>query len=366
VIRLTEEHRDIREMVGEFARNELTPRAEGIDEGPEFPTESLGKLAGLGLLGGAIPESHGGSGGDLLMNVVILEELAYGCGSTAMITAAHILQVGLPILRGGTDEQKRRFLPGLASGESLGTSAFTEPGEADGFRAVLEGDDWILDGVKNCVLFASRADLFLVSASLEEGNVEPRLFLLDTGSAGMTVGEGEDLLGLRGTVAASVELQGCRVAADRSFEAVDSVRDYGRLGAAAVATGIARAAHDYSVGYAAERKAFGRSIDRFEAVQSLIANAATEIEASSLLTYRAASLDGDGAFSRETSMAKLYASGAAYRATKNAVQILGGNGFSREYPVERMYRDAKTLEVLEATSDFHRRQIAGFVIGEGS
>lgn len=382
MIQFTDDHNDIRDMVASFSDNELRPQAAGIDHGPEFPRDVLGLLSELGILGISVAEEHGGADGDLLSLTLVLEELARGCASTALIVGAHVGQTAMAIAQHGTDEQKARYLPKLASGETLGTFALIETGaETDAgaitCRASKNGDGWVLDGVKKYITAGSEAGLLLVVARTEdapEGTEGLCLFLVDGGAKaeGVRVVGVEDMLGLRGCVPTEIAFEGCQLGADallggkpHNFEAVLQILATGRIAAAAIATGISRSAIDFALGYASERKAFGRTINRFEALRNMFADAAVGMEAGRLLTYRAASLHDSGkSFATEASMAKLHACESAYEATKSGVQILGGNGYSREYPSERMYRDAKTLEVVEASGDLHRRLIARALIGD--
>ncbi len=384
MIRFTEEHHQIRSMVAEFSERELAPRAARIDEHAEFPREGLKQLSELGLLGAVIPEKYGGSGGDTLTAALILEELARVCGSTALIASVHMLQASLAILDGGTEKQRSQLLPQLASGETLGAFALAEPkAEADAggitCRATAEGDGWILDGVKKYVINGSHAGLYVVVARTDEetrGTAGLTLFLVPGGASaeGVQIVGTEEMLGVRGGSLAEVAFENCRLAGaallgakERNFQAVTRILECGRIGVAAISLGIARSASAFSRKYAAQRTAFGQTINRFEAIRGMFSDAAIGIEAGRLLVYRAATLrDGGGSITKESAMAKLFSCEMAYDAAKNAVQILGGNGFSREYPVERMYRDAKTLEVIEATGELHRMLIARSLIGDFS
>lgn len=381
MIRTTEEHDQIREMVASFADNELWPNAPRIDVEAEFPAQALEQLAELGILGIAAPEDSGGIGGDMLMLMFALEELARGCASTAQVVAAHAVEALLAIDQLGTEEQRKQYLPRLAAGEILGTLAISEmEAEVDAGSitcvATRDGDDWVLDGVKKYVTAGSEAGLYLVVARTGEaaGTDSLSAFLVDGGAqaAGVRIVGVEDTLGMRGCRMAEVAFEGCRLPAtallgDREgiFDGIAKILAGGRLAVAAIATGVGRRANEYALQYASERKAFGRTIDRFEAIRNMFADAATRTEAGRLLTYQAASRrDAGESFMTEASMAKLHASEAAYLTTKDAVQVLGGNGYSREYPVERMYRDAETLEVLGAPGDLHRRLISRVLIGD--
>ncbi len=380
------EHDDIREMVASFAANELVPRAERVDAGPQFPREGVAELGSLGLLGAAVPESFGGTGGDLLMAALILEELARGCASTALVAAADGFEGAIAIRELGSDEQRRRFLPPLATGSLVATVALAEP-DADGVPAAIEttarrdGEGWVLDGRKCLVVGAREAGLYLVAARVAAGKVGAGedgggtgIFLVEGGAraAGVSIAAGPSTLGTRGAGLATVTFGGCRTPAANRLGGAAGARDpvtllfeLGRVALSAISVGVARAAWQYAIGYAQKRTAFGGPIARFEAVRNMIADAATATEAAALLVYRAAQDFGAGeAFARDSAMARVVSADAAYRSTKSAVQILGGNGFSREFPVERMYRDAKTLEALGATPDVQRRHIAASVMGD--
>ena len=381
MIRFTEEHQDIREMVADFSDGELAPAAEHLDESVGYPEENLAKLAELGMLGVTVPEAHGGTGSDALTAVLMVEELARNCASTALVVSTHIFDAIHSVAALGTPEQQAKWLPKLAEGSTIGTFAIAEnSAESDAgalaTRATRQGDGWSLEGSKESVVSGVRAGFAAVVArtSGEPGTTSGLgLFAIDGGveASGLTSAPAEAPLGTRGTGLADWTFSNCALPADSllgpedGFTSITSVLEASRLGAAAVALGVGRGAITYALGYAAERKAFGRSIDRFGAIRSMVAEAATSLESARLLVYRAASLLGEGkSVPRETSMAKLAASRAAYQATKSAVQILGGNGYSREYPVERMFRDAGSLEIHGGNDALHRMLVARALIGE--
>lgn len=381
MIRFTEEHFDIRDMVASFSDNELRPLAAKVDHGAEFPQAGLEKLAEIGILGLAAPEAHGGIDGDLRMVALVLEELARGCASTAMVLGTHLAEVTLAVVEHGTEEQKSSLIPRLATGEMLGTLCIAEvDAECDAgaiaCTATRDGDDWVIDGVKKYVVSGRAAGLYLLVARDGEiaGTEGLRLFLIEGGATapGVKIVGEEDMLGMRGCGIAEVAFEECRVPGSallggkaHSFDDIRGVLAAGRVAAAAIAAGVARNAMDYAMVYASERRAFGRTIDQFEAIRNMIADGHIAGEAGRLLTYNAAARrDAGQTYYLEASMAKLNSCEAAYKATKSAVQVLGGNGYSREYPVERMYRDAKTLEVLEAPTDLHRRLVARVLIGD--
>jgi alkylation response protein AidB-like acyl-CoA dehydrogenase len=381
MIHFTEDHQDIRDMVADFSDQELAPAAEALDEGQGFPSENLAKLAELGMLGVTVPEEFGGTGADSLTAVLLVEELARSCGSTAAVVAAHIFDATHAVKTLGSPEQKARWLPGLATGETLGTFAIAEESaESDagalGTRANRAESGWSLDGGKRGVVNGQRAGFAAVVARTGEDSGSTRglgLFAIEGGAAAAGVGVAAEScpLGMRGAGLADWRLDGAMVAADGllgaedGFPSIAPVLEASRLGIAAVALGLGRGAITYALGYASERKAFGRSIDRFGAIRSMVAEAATGLEGARLLVYRAATLlDQGSSVAREISMAKLAATRAAYAASKSAVQILGGNGYSREYPVERMFRDAECAEVLGGSDSLHRMLVARALIGE--
>ncbi len=381
MIRITEDHQDIQEMVADFSDHELAPLAEQLDEEQGFPTANLTKLAELGMLGVTAPEAYGGTGADSLTAVLMIEELARNCGSTALVVSAHVFDAIRALTVLGNDEQKAKWLPGLATGETIGTFAIAEASaESDAgalaTRAVKAGDGWSLTGEKTAIVSGQHAGFAAVVARTtgEPGSTSDLgLFAVSGGASatGVTATPDEAPLGTRGTGLADWTFENAALdgnallGTEDGFRSIAPVLEASRLGIAAVALGVGRGAITYALGYAAERKAFGRSIDRFGAIRSMVAEAATALEAARLLVYRAANLLDDGkSVPRETSMAKLAASRAAYTATKSAVQILGGNGYSREYPVERMFRDAGSLEIHGGSDALHRMLVARALIGE--
>ncbi len=384
MIHLTEEHREIREMVCAYADNELRPRAAEADEHARFPAESLRELGGLGLFGASLPESYGGTGGNLLTLAIVLEELGRACASTALVAGTHAGQAALAILAHGTEEQKLRLLPALATGSQLATVAIAEPA-ADGddawiqTRARRAGDGWKLSGTKMQVVAARAASLFVVAARTDEaenGTDGLALFLVEGGSAapGIAISAPHDLLGARAAGIADVDFADCKVPAaallggkEKNYPALRDTLNLARISVAAVAAGVARGAESYARDYSRKRHAFGGPISRFEALRKMMAETATAIAAATLLVYRAASrYDAKEPCDCDASMCKLAATHAAYLAGKSAVQILGGNGFSREFPVERMYRDGTALAVIASPPEIHRLHIAQCLLGEGS
>ncbi|HIA28431.1 MAG TPA: acyl-CoA dehydrogenase [Planctomycetes bacterium] len=381
MIRFEEEHHEIRDMVADFSDNELAPRATALDESGGSPRENLKKLAETGMLGVTVPEDLGGAGLDLLTAVLVVEELARGCASTAAVAQVHLFDATTSLLVQGSDEQKQRFLPSLASGDSLATVALVEPGaesDAGSIATTATPCDggWKISGSKTFVIGAIESGLLLTVARTEKGSGVAGLafFAFDPGTSGVVMRPRSGMLGLRGAAIADISLEGVILPEDAMLggegghsPAIMRTLERSRIGAAAVAIGVARGAITEALGYASERRAFGRTIDRFGAVRGMIGDATVAIETARMMTYRAASLCDRGAtIAREASFAKLSANRAAYLATKSSVQILGGNGFSREYPVERMFRDAQTLGIYSGSDDLHRMLIARSLIGERS
>ncbi len=375
---LTPEQAQIRETVRDFARREIAPIAAELDEESRFPKETLEKMGPLGLLGIPVPQEYGGAGADLLSYMLALEEISACCGSTALTLAAHTSLATLSILAFGTDDQKARYVPDLASGARLGSFGLTEPhagSDAGATRTTArrEGDEYVVNGSKIYITNASHADVFVITARTgapDEGTRGITSLIIERGAAGFTVGKKEEKLGLRASDTATLHFSDCRVpvenrlgAEGEGFANFMKTLDGGRIGIGAMSVGIAQAALDVAADYATQRRAFGRTIDEFGAIREKIADMATSIHASRLLVYDAGRLRMAGRpHTREAAMAKLFASEMVVRVTREAIQILGGNGYSRDYPVERFYRDAKLLEIGEGTSEIQRIVIARSVL----
>ncbi len=370
---LTEEHRLVQQTAREFATREILPVASQLDAEHRFPTEIVRGLAELGLMGVTVPEEYGGAGMDHVAYVLAMEEVARACASTAAIMSVNNSLVCDPILRYGTEEQKRRYLPVLASGRELGCYCLTEPQAGSDAASLqttarLDGDRWVLNGTKVFVTNAREAWVFIVYARTEEvpGARGISAFLVERDFPGITVGKVERKMGLLASSTCEVLLEDCRVprenllgARGEGFKVALSTLDGGRIGIAAQAVGIARAALEESVAYAKERRQFGRPIAEFQAIQWKIADMATRIEAARLLALRAAWLRDQGKrCTVEASMAKLFASETAMFAAHQGVQIFGGYGYIKDYPVERYFRDAKITEIYEGTSEIQRMVIA--------
>jgi alkylation response protein AidB-like acyl-CoA dehydrogenase len=373
----SEEQRLIRDTARAFAARELRPHARAWDAEGTFPTALIPKLAELGLFGMTIPQEYGGSGLDTVSLALAIEAIAWGDGGVALTVASHNSLCSGHIVLAGTDAQKRTYLPRLASGQALGAWGLTEPGSGSdaaalATRAVRRGTRWVLNGNKAFVTQGSLAGVYVIMARTdpEAGARGISAFLLERGTRGLRVGKHEDKLGVRSSDTAEVILEDCEVAPDAMLGAPgDGYRDAlrvlegGRIGIGAMALGLGRAALEASIAYAGERRAFGRTIAGFQAIQWMLADMVTELDAAELLVMEAASRAAAGLPHRQhSSMAKLYASEAASRAASKAVQIHGGYGLIKDYVVERIYRDVKLCEIGEGTSEVQRMLIAREVL----
>jgi alkylation response protein AidB-like acyl-CoA dehydrogenase len=370
--RLTSDQREIQALAREVAQAEIEPNAAAWDREHRFPAELFERLADLGLMGVCIPEEHGGAGADFLSYVLVLEELSRADAGVGVTVAVHTSATTLPILTFGSDEQRERFVPPLARGEILGAFALTEPGsgsDAGSLRtsATPDGDGWTLSGSKQWITNGAHAGTILLFARTNADVAGARgvsAFILDPDH--VTVTREEEKLGLNSSSTVDLALDGARVGRDRllheegkGFTVAMATLDGGRIGIAAQALGIAQAAYDVARAYALERRQFGHRIADFQAIQWKLADMATEIDAARLLVYRAAWCKQEGLpHTEEGAKAKLYASEMARRQTAEAIQILGGYGYTKEFPVERYYRDAKITEIYEGTSEIQRLVIA--------
>jgi len=374
----TEDQRLIHRTVREFAASELRPHARRWDAEGTFPADLVPKIAALGLWGMTVPSDYGGSGVDTVGAALAIEALAWGDGGIALSVAAHNSLCTGHIVRAANDAQKRRYLPRLASGEMLGAWCLTEPGSGSdagalATRAERRGDRWVLSGTKAFVTQGSIAGAYVVMARTDPsaGHRGISAFVVDAGTPGLRVGKHEDKLGMRSSDTAEVVFEDCEVgdgqmlgAPGDGFRDAMRVLEGGRIGIGALALGLGRAALDASVAYARERRAFGRPIADFQATQWKLADMAVEMDAAELLVMEAASLAWRRQpYRREASMAKLYASEAASRAAGHAVQIHGGYGYVKDYPVERIYRDVKLCEIGEGTSEVQRLILARDLLG---
>jgi alkylation response protein AidB-like acyl-CoA dehydrogenase len=374
---LSADQREIQALTREFAQAEIEPNAAAWDRDHHFPRELFTKLAALGLMGVCVPEEYGGAGADFVSYILVLEELSRADAGVGVTVAVHTSAVTLPLLTFGTDEQKSRFVPPLARGEHLGAFALTEPeagSDAGALRtaAVAEGDSWRISGAKQWITNGRYAGTFLVFARTDAetpGSRGVSAFVLDAEHVRVT--RDEEKLGLNSSVTNDIVVEDAVVGRDRllheegkGFGVAMATLDGGRIGIAAQAVGIAQAAYDVAREYAKERHAFGRPIAEFQAIQWKLADMATEIDAARLLVQRAAWLKQNGQPHTEAgAKAKLFASEMARRQTAEAIQVLGGYGYTKEFPVERYYRDAKITEIYEGTSEIQRLVIARSVLG---
>ncbi len=374
---LTADQREIQALTREFARAEIEPHAADWDRDHHFPRELYGRLAELGLMGVCIPEEYGGAGADFLSYMLVLEELSRADAGVGVTVAVHTSAVTLPILLFGTDEQRSRFVPPLARGEVIGAFALTEAesGSDAGSlrtRADATADGWRITGGKQFISTAEHAGTFLLFARTDPDTAGARgvsAFILDADHVRVT--GREEKLGLNSSTTNSIAVEGVEVGRDRllheenrGFRVAMATLDGGRIGIAAQALGIAQAAYDAARAYALERRQFGQRIAEFQAIQWKLADMSTEIDAARLLVYRAAWLKQQGEPHTEAgAKAKLFASEMARRQTAEAIQIFGGYGYTREFPVERHFRDAKITEIYEGTSEVQRIVIARSILG---
>jgi len=374
---LSETHDITRKMVREFAEREIAPESRKYDESQEVPSHWATKMAGLGLLGVFVPEKWGGAGLDAISYAIVIEELSRVDASAGVIAAVNNGLVCDPLLKFGTDDQKKRWLIPLAQGKKLGAYALTEPGsgsDAASMRttARLEGKEWVLDGTKQFVTNAHDADLVVVYARTGSEKYDISAFLVPTDAPGFSRLKKEDKLGIRASDTMTLGFDRCRIPRDnllgtkgKGFNIALTTLDGGRIGIAAQALGIAQRALEESLKYSQEREAFGSKIAEFQAIQWKLADMATEIDAARILTYRAAWMMDKGLrHTYESSAAKLYASEAAHRAVDAALQIHGGYGFIKDYVVEKLYRDQRITELYEGTSEVQRLVIARSVMGK--
>jgi butyryl-CoA dehydrogenase len=376
-IQLTDEQRQVLELCKEFADQELKPNARRWDEEHLFPRAAVQKLGEMGLMGVAIPPEWGGAGMDTVAYAIAMEEISRGCAGTGVIMSVSNSLYCDPLLKYGTDEQKREFLTPFARGEKLGCFALTEPmsgSDAAEMRTVAaaRGDEYVLNGTKNFITNGPQADVALIFAMTDrpKGHKGITAFLVPTETKGFTRGKPDQKVGIRASGSCSLFFEDCVVPKrfrlgqeGEGFKIAMSTLDGGRIGIAAQALGIARAAYEEAVAYAKERKAFGKPIATFQAIQFMVADMATEIDAARLLTWRAATLKDKGVrFSAEAAMAKLYASEMAERVTSKGIQIHGGYGYITEFDAERHWRDSRITAIYEGTSEIQRIVISSAVL----
>ena len=378
---LSKKHEMARTLFKEFAEKEVKPLAQDVDENEQFPVETVAKMAKAGFLGIPVPKEYGGQGCDPLTYVMCVEELSKVCGTTGVIVSAHTSLCIDPIQTFGTEEQKKKYIPDLASGKKLGAFGLTEPGagtDAQGqqTKAVLDGDEWVLNGSKCFITNGSYADVYIVIAVT--GVVEKRgrkmkeisAFIVEKGTPGFTFGTKEKKMGIRGSATYELIFEDCRIPKEnllgkqgKGFGIAMHTLDGGRIGIASQALGLAEGALERTIEYVKERKQFGRSIGQFQNTQFQLADMATKVKAAQLLVYRAAmAKKTQKNYSVEAAMAKLYAAEVAMEVTTKAVQLHGGYGYTREYDVERMMRDAKITEIYEGTSEVQRMVISASLL----
>ncbi len=370
---LTEEHRAIQEMVRDFAAKEIAPKAKEVDSKAQFPVETFKALGKLDLLGLLVPVEYGGAGADYRSYALAVEEIARACGSTGLSYAAHASLGTNPIKLFGTDAQKKRWLPKLASGEYIGCWALTEPGTgsdaaAQKTTAIRDSDFWVLNGTKQFITNATHADVAIIMAmtSPELGKKGISAFVVEKGTPGFYVSKVEKKLGMRGSPTASLTMENCRIPFDHilgapgeGYKQALMTLEGGRISIASLALGIAQAALDSALVYAKQREAFGQPIGKFQLIQGYLADMATQVQAARLLIYHAAWMKDQGMrVTMESSQAKLFASEMASRVCNLCVQIHGGYGYIEDFPAERYLRDAKLCEIGEGTSEIQRLLIA--------
>ena len=371
---LTREQELVRQMVREFAVNEVKPIAAEIDETERFPMENVKKMGELGMMGIPFPKELGGAGGDVLSYIISVEELSKVCGTTGVILSAHTSLCASLIYENGTPAQKEKYLVPLAKGEKIGAFGLTEPGagtDAAGQQttAVLDGDNYILNGSKIFITNGGVAETFIVFAMTDksQGTRGISAFIVEKGFSGFSIGKKEDKLGIRASSTTELIFENCIVPKEnligkegKGFGIAMKTLDGGRIGIAAQALGIAEGAYEETIKYMKERKQFGRSLSAFQGLQWMIAEMETKIEAAKLLVYKAAWLKQNKLpYSVDAAKAKLFAAEVAMDVTTKAVQLHGGYGYTKEYPVERMMRDAKITEIYEGTSEVQKMVIAG-------
>ena len=363
-------------IVRELAQKEIAPRAEAVDESGEFPWENIKAMNELGLLGLTVPEEYGGSLTDSLTYVMAIEEISKACAATGAIYAVHCSVGVMGLVKYGTEEQKKKYLPRLAEGGKIAAFALTEPGAgsdaaAAKTTAVLDGDSYVLNGTKCFITNGGVSDVYTVLAMTDKskGVRGMSAFLVEDGTPGFTIGKIENKMGIRGSSTSELIFENCRIPKENllgqegdGFKIAMQLLDGGRVGIGAQAVGIAQAAYEAALQYSKERQQFGKPIFSFQTVGFMLADMAIQIEAARLMVYKAAWLkDAGQPFGKEAAMAKTFASDMAQKITADAVQIMGGYGYSKEYPVERYMRDAKITQIYEGTNQIQRLVITNYL-----
>ncbi len=376
---LTDEQKIWKKTVHDFVAKEVQPKAHEVDVTSEFNWDATRKMGPLGLLGLNIPESYGGAGVDSVSSAIALEELGWGCGSTALAIAAHNGLGTTPIVLFGSESLKSKWLPLVSSGKNkLAALSLTEPGAGSDLqggvvtKAVKDGNEWVINGAKMWCTNASIAEFIITLARTDAkgGSRSLSQILVPTNTPGLTIGPAEKKMGLHGSPTHAVTYEDVRVPLEnlvgeegKGLQQTLAVLDGGRIGIAALSIGLAQSAFEHAVNYARERKAFGKPIADHQAIQWMLADAATEIELARTMLYKSAWLKEQGRnYNKEAAMAKMFATEMAERVCRNAIQIHGGYGYSSEYPVERIYRDARLMTIGEGTSEIQRLVIARHVL----
>ena len=377
VFNLTKEQQMIQTVIRDFAKREVEPIAAEVDALERFPRETFEKMADAQMLGLPFPVEYGGAGGDTISYAICIEELSRHCGTTGVMYSAHISLGSNPIYMFGTEEQKQKYLVPLAKGETVGAFGLTEPNAgtdsaAQQTTAVKDGDKYILNGSKVFITNGGEAGIYIIFAMTDKskGNRGISAFIVESDAPGFSIGKKEEKLGIRGSSTTELIFEDCIIPAENllgdengGFKIAMKTLDGGRIGIAAQALGIAQGALDQSIAYMKERIQFGKPISAFQGLQWMVAEMDTEVEAARLLLYRAAwNKDMGLPYAKEAAMAKLYASEVAMRVTTKAVQLHGGYGYTRDYPVERMMRDAKITEIYEGTSEVQKMVISAALL----
>ncbi|MBT8352260.1 MAG: acyl-CoA dehydrogenase [Deltaproteobacteria bacterium] len=375
-IKLTDEQLMIQTMVRDFSREVIAPTAAERDKTKEFPQNNLKQLGELGFMGMMVPPEYNGSGADTVSYVLALSEVAYSCASTAVVMSVHNSIVCESLLRYGTEDQKQRFLKVLATGEIVGAFALTEPNAGSDpvrqtTKAVRDGDSYILNGTKRFITTGKNAGVVIVTAKTDDSKRHKGIsaFLVKKGTPGFSIGQLEDKMGLRASDTVDLLFEDCRIPVEdmlgkegEGFKIAMTGLDGGRIGISAQSVGVAQAALDAAIQYAKEREQFGQSISRFQGLRWIVADMATEIEAARQLMLSASAMKDRGEnYTAQASMAKLFSSEMVNRVTAKALQIHGGYGYIKEYPVERYYRDARVFTIYEGTSEIQRIVISNHV-----
>ncbi|MGK3615089.1 acyl-CoA dehydrogenase AcdA [Bacillus cereus] len=372
-LKLSEEHEMIRKMVRDFAKNEVAPTAAERDEEERFDRAIFDQMAELGLTGIPWPEEYGGIGSDYLAYVIAIEELSRVCASTGVTLSAHTSLAGWPIFKFGTEEQKQTFLRPMAEGKKIGAYGLTEPGsgsDAGGMKTIAkrDGDHYVLNGSKIFITNGGIADIYVIFALTDPESKQrgTSAFIVESDTPGFSVGKKESKLGIRSSPTTEIMFEDCRIPVEnllgeegQGFKIAMQTLDGGRNGIAAQAVGIAQGALDASVEYARERHQFGKPIAAQQGIGFKLADMATDVEAARLLTYQAAWLESEGLpYGKESAMSKVFAGDAAMKVTTEAVQVFGGYGYTKDYPVERYMRDAKITQIYEGTQEIQRLVIS--------